>query len=380
MSVKRDYYEVLGVKKTATQQEIEQSYRKLAVENHPDRAPEEKKEEARQKFKELSEAYAVLSDTKKRAQYDSYGHAGIDQRYRQEDIFRNTDFGSVFEDMGFGSGTFADVFSDLFSGGSSRSRYAPRGGDDIEFPIKITLEEAFNGTEKNVSFYHTITCNVCNGSGAKPGTGTKTCQSCRGAGQVRYSQGFFVVSQPCPKCSGQGKIIDTPCGQCTGRGKVKEQTKIMVKVPRGVDTGTSIRMRGKGEAGELGGPPGDLYVTVRIEPHKIFARRGDDLFIKIPVSFVRAALGGELLVPTLSGQVTMKIPPGTQPGKTFRLRGHGTPNLHSHETGMLYVTVDIEVPTKLNEKQKQLLREFAQNSGENVDDEDSSFFKRVFRT
>ncbi len=375
MSVKKDYYEVLGVKKTASQQEIEQAYRKLAVEYHPDRAATDKKEEAREKFKELSEAYAVLSDTNKRAQYDRFGHAGIDQRYRQEDIFRGADFGSIFEDLGFSGGLFGDLFSDYFSG-AGRGRNAARPGDDIEFPIKITLEEAYRGAEKNVSFYHTVTCNVCNGNGAKPGSSMRTCPTCRGTGQVRYSQGFLVIAQPCNKCGGQGKTIESPCTQCQGRGKVKDQNKVTVKIPPGVDNDTSIRVRGKGEAGELGGPPGDLYVTVRLEPHKIFVRRNDDLFIKIPVSFVRATLGGEILVPTLDGQVTMKIPPGTQPGKTFRLRDHGMPNLHSRDRGILYVSIDIEIPVKISEKQRQLLREFAKTTGEDVDDKDTGFFKR----
>jgi len=377
LAVKRDYYEVLGINKNAAPEEIKQAYRKLALQYHPDRVPPEKKKEAEEKFKEISEAYAVLSDPEKRTQYDRFGHAGIDQRYTYEDIFRGVDFGSIFEDLGFGPSIFGDIFSDFFSFGGRRKR-GPRRGADLEFPVEITLEEAATGTEKTVNLYHTETCNVCRGSGAKPGTGKKSCPQCKGGGQVSSAfGGFFTVSQTCPRCYGTGEIIETPCVQCQGRGKVKRSSKISVKIPPGVDTGTSIRIHGKGEAGELGGPPGDLYVVIRIQPHPIFIREGNDLFCEVPITFPVACLGGEVTVPTLDGKVKLKIPVATPANKIFRLSGKGIPFLHSRGRGDEYVKVTIQVPTKLTEKQKELLREFARLSGESTNPEES-FFKRIF--
>ena len=366
LAIKRDYYEVLGVNKNATPEEIKQAYRKLAVQCHPDRVPPEKKKEAEEKFKEVSEAYAVLSDPEKRVQYDRFGHAGIDQRYTYEDIFRGVDFGSIFEDLGFGTSIFGDVFSDFFGFGGRRKR-GPQRGADLEYALTLTLEEASTGAEKNIDLYHTETCSLCRGTGAKPGTGKRSCPECKGRGQVSSAfGGFFTFSQTCPRCYGAGEITETPCPQCQGRGKVKKSSKISVKIPPGVDTGSAIRVRGKGEAGEMGGPPGDLYIVTRIEKHPILTREGSDLYCEVPISFPVACLGGEVIVPTLDGKVKLKIPPATPANKIFRLSGKGMPSLHSRARGDEYVRVTIQVPTKLSEKQKELLREFAYLLGENI--------------
>ncbi|MCS7228333.1 MAG: molecular chaperone DnaJ, partial [Endomicrobia bacterium] len=308
MAVKKDYYEVLGVSRNASQKEIEEAYRRLAIQYHPDRHPPEKKEEMREKFKEISEAYAVLSDPNKRRQYDMYGHAGIDSSYTQEDIFSGVDFGSIFQDMGFSS-----VFEDLFDFfGVRTQRKGPQRGADIEIPVTITLEEAYKGVEKPLSFYHTISCPVCKGSGAKVGTAKKTCPKCKGAGYNVYSRGFFSLKETCPRCRGQGQVIEVPCDKCSGHGKVKQQENIVVKIPAGVDNGTSIRVKGKGEAGSEGGASGDLYVAVRIESHPIFVRQGDDLVCKIELPYPVAVLGGEIDVPTIDGsKLKMSIPQGT---------------------------------------------------------------------
>ncbi len=356
MSVKKDYYEILGVPRNATQKEIEEAYRRLAIQYHPDRHPPEKKDEMREKFKEISEAYAVLSDPKKRKQYDMYGHAGIDSSYTPEDIFSGVDFGSVFRDIGFDS-----VFEDLFDFfGVKSKRKGPQRGDDIEIPITITLEEAFTGVEKPLSFYHTVSCPVCKGTGSKPGTSKKTCPKCKGTGYISYSRGFFNFQETCPRCKGQGQVVDIPCEKCGGHGKIKQQENIVVKIPAGVDNGTSIRVKGKGEAGVEGGPSGDLYVSVRIQQHPIFVRQGDDLFCKIEIPYPIAVLGGEVDVPTIDNvKIKMAVPAGTQSGKVFRLRGKGMPDLHTGRRGDLYVEVSIEVPQKLNERQKNALREYA---------------------
>ncbi len=365
MTVKRDYYEILGVSKTASAKEIEEAYRRLAVQHHPDRVPAEKKDEAREKFKEISEAYAVLSDPNKKREYDTYGHAGIDSHYSQEDLFSGTNFGSIFRDMGFGGSIFEDLF-DIF--GTHRERSGPRRGADIEVPVKISLEEAYRGVEKDFSIYHTVTCSTCRGSGAKPGTSKKVCNKCKGTGHISSTQdtffGRFVQSQPCPRCKGKGQIVDIPCEKCFGSGKIKEQTKISVKVPPGVDNGTTIRIKGKGEAGDEGGASGDLYVVVRIAQHPIFVRQGDDLVCKVEIPYPIAVLGGQVEVPTIEGaKLKMSIPPGTQTNKVFRLKGKGMPNLHSSRRGDMYVETIIHVPEKLNDKQKNILREYGKSLG-----------------
>lgn len=370
MTIKRDYYEILGMDRNASLDEIKKAYRTLALQNHPDKVAPDEKKGAEERFKEISEAYAVLSDPEKKATYDQFGHAGIDGQYTYQDIFRGADFGNIFggrgfEDIlrGFGSGgtSFADIFGEFFG---TRVRRRPQRGADLEYPLDITLEESAKGCEKKINIYQTVTCPTCRGSGAKPGTGKRTCPQCQGTGQIRYTQAFFTFSQTCPQCRGMGEVIEAACGQCHGRGKIKKASKISLKVPSGVDSGTSIRVRGKGEAGELGGPSGDLYVTIRLTPHKIFEREGSDLYCEVPLNFVTAALGGEIKVPTLEGKATMKIPFGTQTDRVFRLKGKGVPSLHGHGKGDEYVKVIVQVPARLNEKQKEILREFAEAGGE----------------
>ncbi|MBU0952578.1 MAG: molecular chaperone DnaJ [Elusimicrobia bacterium] len=366
MSTKKDYYEVLGIAKTAQKTEIEQAYRKLAVQYHPDRVAPDKKEEARERFKEITEAYAVLFDDNKRKLYDQYGHAGIDGNYTNEDIFRGVNFDNIFHDMGGGRGGNEDFFGTIFDffGNSSgrsagRSRKGPGRGSDLEIPQTVTLEEAYKGVEKPIQYYKTETCNTCKGTGAEPRTTKKICPVCRGTGQQTASMGgYFTFSQPCQKCHGEGEIIEIPCGDCKGRGKVRKSEQITVKIPKGVDNGTSIRVRGKGEAGERGGPGGDLYVSIRVQPDNNFERKGDDLYTEVKIPFPIAALGGEADVPTFEDKLRMKIPPGTQSNKNFRIKEKGMPNVHTEKQGDFYVQVIIDVPTKLTELQKEILREF----------------------
>jgi molecular chaperone DnaJ len=386
MTRKRDYYEILGISRDASSDEIKKAYRTQALQNHPDKVPPDKKKEAEERFKEISEAYAVLSDAQKKSTYDRFGHAGIDGQYSYQDIFRGADFGSIFGGRGFedilrgfsSGGGFADIFSDFFGAGS---RTGPQHGADLEYPLDLTLEEAAAGCEKKISLYHTVSCTICKGSGAKPGTGKKTCPQCQGQGRMRQVSnsifGQFASVVACSHCRGTGKIIEIACSRCHGRGKVKEASKISLKVPAGVDTGTSIRVRGKGEAGELGGPSGDLYVVVRLSAHKVFERAGNDLYCQIPLGFTIAALGGEIKVPTLTGTATMKIPAGTQTDRIFRLRGKGVPSLHGHSRGDEYVKVIVRVPTKLNEKQKDLLKEFARLGGEKLSSSKKTIIDKI---
>jgi molecular chaperone DnaJ len=386
MPTKRDYYEILGVSKTAGTDEIKKAYRNLALQFHPDRVTADKKKEAEERFKEISEAYAVLSDVDKRKLYDQYGHAGIDGRYTSEDIFKNADFSGV-EDV-FRSGGFEDVFGDIFnmfggggggqhfSGRRSRTS-APTRGVDLEYHLTITLEEAYRGCEKTVSLYHTQVCQVCRGDGAKPGTSKKTCPTCKGHGVVMYSRGFFSLQQTCSKCGGSGETISTPCPECSGRGKVKKESTLTVKIPPGVDTGSTIRVRGKGEAGERGGPSGDLYIVIKVLDHKLFERRKDDLYVEVQVGIATAALGGEIVVPTLDGHhISMKIPSGTPSNKIFRLKDKGMPSVHTGSPGDEYVKAVIVPPESMTNRQKELLKEFAQISGESVE---GGFFRKIFK-
>ena len=366
-STKRDYYEVLGVKKNATLDEIKKAYRESALRHHPDRVPAEQKKEAEEKFKDISEAYAVLSDAQKRALYDQYGHAGIDQKYAYEDIFRGADFGSVFQDMGdvgFGGGIFESIFEDLgfniFGGRGGRTTRSRRGRD-LEITVDITLEEAAKGSEKSITVPRYETCPTCSGSGAKPGTKRVTCSQCKGSGHMIASSGFFQLRQTCPKCGGEGVVMQAPCTTCRGEGRVKQVHKIKVKIPPGVDNGSHLRVRDEGEEGAAG--KGDLYVIIEVEQHSVFDRHHNDLFTDIIISLPNAVLGGEVKVPTLDGHVDMKIPPGTQSGNIFRVKGKGIPDIHSRIPGDELVRVRVEIPKRLTAEQRRLMEEFAKSYG-----------------
>jgi len=383
MATKRDYYEILGVKKNASLDEIKKAYRELALRYHPDRVPHEQKKEAEEKFKEISEAYAVLSDSSKRALYDQYGHSGIDQRYAYEDIFKGADFSSVFEDLGdfgLGGGLFDEIFSDLgFDIFGSRGRRGTRSrrGRDLEISIDITLEEANSGIEKTITVPRYETCSTCGGSGAKPGTKKVTCPQCRGSGRTVVSSGFFQLAQACSRCRGEGSTIQTPCFDCHGEGRSRVTRKIKVKLPAGVDTGSQLRMRGEGEAGTAG--RGDLYVIIEVRPHQIFQRHDNDILTEMTISLSKAILGAEVEVPTLNGKVMMKIPAGTQSGKTFRLKEKGMPDLHGRGIGDELVRVNVEIPTRLTPEQRKLIEEFARLSGEDISVKES-FTEKIKKT
>ncbi|HRP97367.1 MAG TPA: molecular chaperone DnaJ [Rhodocyclaceae bacterium] len=347
---KRDYYEVLGVQRNASADEIKKAYRKLAMKHHPDRNPDKGSED---KFKELSEAYEILSDSQKRAAYDRYGHAGVDATM-------GAGAGGAQGFEGFAD-AFSDIFGDIFGGGRGARSNVYRGAD-LRYNLEITLEEAAHGSEKTIRIPTVEECGTCHGSGAKPGTQPQTCPTCGGAGQVRIQQGFFSIQQTCPKCHGTGRIIPDPCTSCGGAGRVKSHKTLEVKIPAGIDEGMRLRHAGHGEPGVNGGPPGDLYVEIRIRPHAVFKRDGDDLHCEMPISFTTAALGGEIEIPTLEGMAKLKIPAETQSGRVFRLRGKGIRNVRTHHHGDLMCHVVVETPVKLTERQKELLREFEELS------------------
>ncbi len=338
----RDYYEVLGVAKEASADELKKAYRRLAMKYHPDRNSDHA--DAEVKFKEAKEAYEILSDSQKRAAYDQFGHAGVDPSAGGMG-------GQGFSDI------FGDVFGDIFGGGRQRQG-GPYRGADLRYELSLSLEEAVLGHDAEISFQSLKECGTCNGDGAKPGTEKKSCATCGGIGQIRRQQGFFSVQQTCPDCRGEGRIIEEPCTDCQGQGRVQQARTLSVKVPAGVDTGDRIRLSGEGEAGQAGGPAGDLYVEIRVLPHNVFEREGADLSCKVPLSFTAAALGGETKVPTLEGEVSLKIPAGTQSGKVFRLRGKGVRQVRGGGPGDLYCRVDVETPTDLTAKQKELLEQF----------------------
>lgn len=347
---KRDYYEVLGVSTNASEAEVKKAFKRLAMKYHPDRNPDN--EEAEEKFKEAKEAFDVLSDAQKRAAYDQFGHAGVDPS------------SAAGAGAGFGGASFSDIFGDVFGdifgggGGGGRAGQRVYRGADLRYNLELTLEEAVRGTSANIRIPTQVSCDECDGSGAKKGTSPTTCNTCGGHGQVRMQQGFFSLQQTCPRCHGTGKMIESPCSKCHGHGRVEKQKTLSVKVPAGVDTGDRIRLGGEGEAGENGGPAGDLYVHINVRPHDIFQRDGQDLFCEVPVSVVTASLGGELEVPTLDGRVSLKIPAESQSGKLFRLRGKGVKSVRTHQTGDLLCRIAVETPVNLTKKQKELLKEF----------------------
>lgn len=346
---KRDYYEVLGVARNATEAELKKAYRRLAMKHHPDRNPDDAA--AEENFKEVKEAFEVLGDARRRAAYDQFGHAGVDPSAAAAGR------GAGFE--GFGD-IFDSVFGDIF-GAAGRGGARQFRGADLRYDLELSLEEAVFGVEKRLNIPSHKGCEDCGGSGAKRGTSPTTCATCGGAGQVRLSQGFFSVQQTCPRCRGTGSMIREPCTVCGGRGRVRETKTVAVKIPAGVDTGDRIRLSGEGEPGERGGPPGDLYVAVQVREHPIFSREENDLHCEVPIGFVTAALGGELEVPTLDGKVALKIPAETQTGKVFRLRGKGVRSVRGSQVGDLLCHVHIETPVNLNREQRELLEKFDQS-------------------
>ena len=346
---KRDFYEVLGVPKNASDEEIKKSYRKLAMKFHPDRNQDSGAKEAEVKFKEAKEAYEMLSDPQKRAAYDQHGHAGVDPNMR----------GGGGEGFGGFAEAFGDIFGDMFGqqrGRAGGGRQVFRGGD-LSYAMEVTLEEAAKGKDAQIRIPSHDNCEVCSGTGAKPGTQAKTCGTCGGAGAVQMRQGFFSVQQPCPTCKGAGKTIADPCTACQGQGQIKKTKTLEVKIPAGIDGGMRIRSSGNGEPGTNGGPPGDLYIEIRLKKHDIFERDGDDLHCSVPISMVTAALGGEIDVPTLEGKAAIDLPEGTQTGKQFRLRGKGIKGVRGSYPGDLYCHITVETPVKLTEHQRKLLKE-----------------------
>nr|WP_316651349.1 molecular chaperone DnaJ [uncultured Gellertiella sp.] len=368
---KADYYETLGVAKTADEKELKSAFRKLAMKYHPDKNPDDASSE--KKFKEINEAYETLKDPQKRAAYDRYGHAAFEQG------------GGGFGGGGFsgGGGGFSDIFEDIFGEmmGGGRGRRSSGGrerGADLRYNMEITLEEAFEGKTAQIRVPTAITCDACTGSGAKPGSKPVTCATCHGAGRVRTSQGFFSVERTCPTCQGKGQTIADPCSKCHGHGRVTEERSLSVNIPSGIEDGTRIRLQGEGEAGVRGGPAGDLYMFLSVQPHQFFKRDGADLYCTVPVSMTTAALGGKFDVSTLDGTKSrVTIPEGTQAGKQFRLKAKGMPVLRSSQVGDLYIQIQIETPQKLTKRQRELLQEFEQISSKENNPESSGFFSRM---
>ena len=367
---KRDYYEILGVAKDADEKMVKRAYRKLAMQYHPDRNPDD--EEAAERFREVTEAYEVLSDQEKRARYDQYGHAGVNEQMQDfwgrggfQDSHAFRDFGDVFGDA------FGDMFG--FSSGGRSSR-----GSDLRYNLQLTLEEAAAGKEVELQIPRHDTCGTCRGSGARPGSSPVPCGTCCGHGQVQMQQGFFAVRRACPTCHGSGTRIESPCSECAGSGRVKVNKKLKIKVPSGVYDGAQVRVSGEGEAGPQGSANGDLYVVISLKAHAIFERDGADLHCTMPITFPQAALGSEVNAPTLNGKVKIRIPAGTEGGRVFRLRGHGVPDVRANNVkGDLYVRVQIAVPKKMSARQTQLLHEFANETGDEVYPECSSFLDKV---
>ncbi|MEL6947785.1 MAG: molecular chaperone DnaJ [Pseudomonadota bacterium] len=367
---KQDYYETLGVSRDADEKALKSAFRKQAMKYHPDRNPDDQAAEA--KFKEIGEAYEALKDPQKRAAYDRFGHAA----------FENGGAGGGFGGGSpFGSGGVGDIFEDIFGemmGGGRRSSGGRSRGADLRYNMDITLEEAFSGKTAEIEVPSSVVCDVCNGSGAKPGTSPTTCPTCGGVGQVRASQGFFSIQRTCPTCQGRGEVITDPCTACDGAGRVEQLKTLSVNVPAGIEDGTRIRLAGEGEAGTRGGPQGDLYIFLTIKPHEFFQRDGADIFCRVPISMTTAALGGDFEVGAIDGsQARVKVPEGTQHGKQFRLRGKGMPVLRSSQVGDMYIQVAIETPSNLTKRQRELLTEFEELSSKENSPESAGFFSRM---
>ncbi len=368
--MKIDYYEALGVTRTADDKTLKAAFRKLAMQYHPDRNPDDP--EAERKFKEIGEAYETLKDPQKRAAYDRFGHAA----------FENGGMGGGFGNGFGGAGGFADIFEDIFGemmgGGRRRSNGGRERGADLRYNMEVTLEEAYAGKTAQIRVPTSITCDECSGSGAKPGSQPTTCTMCSGSGRVRAAQGFFSVERTCPGCNGRGQIIKDPCSKCHGQGRVTQERSLSVNIPAGIEDGTRIRLAGEGEAGLRGGPAGDLYIFLSVKPHEFFQRDGADLYCKVPISMTTAALGGQFEVSTLDGtQTRVKVPEGTQNGKQFRLKGKGMPVLRQSVTGDLYIQIDIETPQNLSKRQRELLEEFEKLSSQENSPKSAGFFSRM---
>ena len=367
---KRDYYDVLGVNKSSTADQIKSAYRKLAVKYHPDKNAGDKA--AEEKFKEASEAYHILSNSERKQNYDNFGHAAFENGGGGRGGFGNFDFSGHFSDI------FEDFFGEGFGGGSRRGRRANNRGSDLRYDLSITLEEAYSGKKQDIKFSTSEKCDTCKGSGSKPGHDAGSCSMCGGHGQVRSSQGFFTVQQTCPQCSGSGEEITNPCSSCNGQGKKQASKKLSVTIPKGVDDGTRIRLAGKGEAGVKGGSSGDLYLFINVRSHDLFKRSEENLFFEYPVSIADAALGTSLEIPTIDGaKAKIKIPSGTQTGKQFRLKGKGMPYIRGSGNGDLYVQINTEVPVSLNREQKELLEKFRKIENEKSNPSIKQFFQKA---
>jgi molecular chaperone DnaJ len=371
----RDYYEILGVGRTCTEADLKAAFRKAAMQHHPDRNPGDCEAEAR--FKELNEAYSVLCDPQKRAAYDRFGHEGVNGMGAGRGGPGFQDAGDIFAEV------FGDVFGEMFGGGRGRG-HGPARGQDLRYDLEITLEQAYSGAEVEIVVPSTMTCETCEGSGAKPGTQPTVCSGCGGAGRIRASQGFFAIERTCPRCGGQGRVVSDPCTACNGHGQVRRERKLQVRIPGGVDDGARIRLAGEGDAGQRGGPRGDLYIFLSVKPHELFEREGLDLLCTVPVPMCVAALGGEVEAPCLSGlaaggdcRVKVKVPEGAQTGKTVRMKGRGMPSLRGRERGDLVVELYIETPTQLTARQKELMRELADCCGAQQHPRHARFFDKA---